>query len=676
MCAICQLPANHELERIIIANYIDPGSGQAIQSFLPALLGFFSALFASLGFFLRRFFRNMFQKKFLFFLLLLIFLAGIIGAMAKLSPKVQKNSFEKRVIVLAFDGLDPTLLEEGMGKNLLPNFQKLQQTGYYSKLETTTPPQSPVAWASFATGASPAKHGIYDFITRNPKNYKLDLTFSSNTQWKTTPFWEETGKSNIPTTILFLPNTYPPSNFRGKMLSGMGVADLLGTLGTLTLITTEDYSQKKNFRGNIIAIRNGSSIKTALEGPKYKTLNETKVATLPLEITKDGKEKIIIKLQNKEVILKEKEFSDWIKIEFNIDFLTRVPGMIQFYSKSIQDNKLELYVSPINIDPENPYKPISQPREYAAELAKEYGLFSTLGLPHDTWALDQGIFNEDAFLRQADEIVSKREEMYFGELEKFTGGLFFGYFGMTDSISHMFWRYLQGDKTQYQQAIMDSYQKADEIVGETRRIMRKDDILIILSDHGFKSFDYEINLNTWLHNNGYLVLKDNKTQGGELFEDVDWLKTKAYAVGYNGIYLNLKDREGEGIVEKNDVPSLEKEITAKLLELKNPYTNSAIVKRIYTKTDLEISESDEKAPDLFIGFYQGTRSSWDSAVGAVDTTVVSKRESKWSGDHLFDASEVPGVLLMNRKINFQNPRIIDVAPIILNLLDDIEVTKE
>ena len=199
--------------------------------------------------------------------------------------------------------------------------------------------------------------------------------------------------------------------------------------------------------------------------------------------------------------------------------------------------------------------------------------------------------------------------------------------------------------------------------------MKKDDILIILSDHGFKSFDYEINLNSWLMENGYLILKDNKLEGEELLEDVDWSKTKAYAIGYNGIYLNLKGREKSGIVTKKERNSLEKEISAKLLEFKNPFTDTAVVKKVYTRKELGISDSDSNAPDLSIGFYAGIRSSWDSAVGAVTKNIISERKSKWSGDHLFDPSEVPGVLLVNRKIKITNPSITDVLPTILGLLN-------
>lgn len=662
MCAICQLPLTHEAERVIIARYLDPGSGQAIQSVMPMLLAFLSGIIASLLFFFRRFFQFFFKKKTIILFVLIAVIAIIVSVYNRQSKKL--GNLNNRVIILAFDGLDPILLNDGLKKKVLPNFQKVKDKGFYSKLATTMPPQSPVAWASFTTGDDPAKHGIYDFITRNPENYQLDLTFSKNTKWRATPFWEILSNNNIPSTILFLPNTYPPASFNGNMLSGMGTPDILGTLGTLTLITSKDYSKEKNFRGKIVAIQNKDIIVTSIEGPNYQTLNETKTSILSLTIKKDNNKKIEIQFQGKTITLREKEFSEWIKVSFSIDFFTKVHGLVKLYVKELSPN-IEIYVSPINFDPENLLHPISQPNGYAKELARKYGLYSTLGLPHDTWALDQEIFDEDAFLTQAESIVNDREKIYLGELKKFEKGLFFGYFGMTDSISHMFFRFLKDPKSKYHNSILNSYKKADDIVGETLRLMKKDDILIILSDHGFKSFDYEVNLNTWLMNIGYLVLKGNKTEGRELLEDVDWPKTKAYAIGYNGIYFNLKGREKSGIVTKEEKNKLEKEISVKLLELKNPFTESSVVKKIYKQEELGIADSDKNAPDLSIGFYSGIRSSWDSAVGAVTNDIISERKSKWSGDHLFDPSEVPGVLLVNKKMEIKNPKITDLMKIIL-----------
>ena len=251
-------------------------------------------------------------------------------------------------------------------------------------------------------------------------------------------------------------------------------------------------------------------------------------------------------------------------------------------------------------------------------------------------------------------------------------GLFFGYFGITDTIQHMYWRTLNDDQSKYQNIIMNYYQKVDAVVGEAMKTLKKDDTLIVLSDHGFDEYNYELNINTWLKEQGYLVLKEGVNAGRELMEDVDWTKTKAYSMGYNGIYLNLKGREGEGIVEDNEVPSLEKEISERLMQIVNPETGGPVMKKVYTKENLRISSSSTSSPDLYLGYYKGIRSSWDTAVGATPKDIIVKRKSKWSGDHLFDATEIPGVLFTNKKLEIKNARIIDIIPTVLKQLGIIE----
>ncbi len=648
-------------EKFIYAAYIDPGTGFVFTSVVPMILGAVATFFGSLILFLK--------KRKLFVLLLLLVVIGTILLITK--QNFMTSKVDKKVVVIGLDGLDPKIIELGFQKNLLPNLKKLKENGSYAKLQTTMPAQSPVAWASFITGNWPAKHEVFDFIKRDPKTYLPDLVFSDpkKNPIHSMPFWEMTAKKNIPTTVLFLPDTFPAPQFNGKMISGMGTPDILGTEGSLTLFSAKDYPLDPKWRGRLVRVSDEDIIKTTVEGPKYTSLNEKKTTSIPFEIKKNIVNKSVeITIQNQKINLKEHEFSGWIRLEFTIDFFTKIRGIAKFYLKQAAPD-LELYLSSMNFDPQNPVYPIASPRGYAKELAKEYGLYSTLGLPHDTWALEEDIFDEAAFLRQAEDVQNERKKIILGELKKFKYGLFFGYFGATDTISHMYWRFLDDPTSKYQNTILSYYQKADEIVGEVMKTLRDKDVLIVLSDHGFDGYDYEVNINTWLKENGYLTLKGDDEVGKPLLENIDWSKTKAYAMGYNGNFINLKGREGQGIVSEKEVKNLEKELTEKLLEMTNPYTGEKIMKRIYTRKDLGIPEENTSAPDLFLGYYKGARSSWDTAVGAAPKDIIVKRQSKWSGDHLFDPSEIPGVLFMNRKTTPKDTKIIDIFPTILRQLN-------
>lgn len=564
-----------------------------------------------------------------------------------------------KVVILGIDGLDPNMIDLGFKKKLLPNLLKIKENGTYSKLITTVPPQSPVAWASFTTGKDPAKHGVYDFIVREPKNYLLDLVWSAdlNDLYGAKPFWTSLEKLRIPTKILFLPNTFPPPKLKGEMLSGMGTPDLLGTAGKYSFYTSGKNIE--NSRGNQIKLANEKIINTKIFGPNK--------LTIPMVIEKISKGEVLIKIQNQSYKLSKGRFSDWIVLTFRKGIFRKISGMAKFYLLSA-DPEISLYMSPINIDPKNPDKSISYPKSYSRYLAHRYGLFYTQGLPHDTFALEEGVLTEEAFLENAQSIFLERKNIFLKELEGFRSGVLFNYVGVTDTISHMYWRFLDKKNNQYKNTILGYYQRIDSLVGETLEHLKPDDDLIILSDHGFGSFDFEFNLNSWLRDMKLLHLKNKDRTGKELLENIDWLMTKAYAVGYNGIYLNLIGREGQGTIEDKDREKVKKIIKDKLLKVTNPFSKTKLVKKIYFKEELGIDPKDNKSPDIFIGYYKGTRASWDTAVGKTPEKIFLKRTSKWKGDHLFDASEVPGVLFLNKRQDLKNFKITDTILLVNKLL--------
>jgi len=572
---------------------------------------------------------------------------------------IKKN---KKIVILALDGLDFKLTKKYLKAGLLPNFKKLAKNGFFSSLKTTTPPQSPVAWASFITGARPAEHGVFDFIVRNPKNYLLSPVFSPGSRrsiLKKPPFWKKLGNQGIGSEILFLPVTYPPQKLHGNLISGMGIPDILGTEGTFTLFTT-DKKLLKGRRGRRIKLQGKKDcFKGAILGPKYQTFKDITFSKLPLEVF-PKKGSAVIKIQKQTVDLKPKQFSRFIKLKFKLGAWRKIHGFGKFFLASLKP--LILYLSPINIDPEKPVFDISYPKNFAQKLASHYGLFISLGLPHDTWALNEGIFREKDFLFQAEEILAKKEQIILDRLKKSKKEVFIGYFGTCDQVQHMFFKHLDS-KSKYKNVIPYFYQKMDKVVDRVLNKIDKKTLLVVLSDHGFASFDWEVNLNTWLKKESFLTLKSGK-QSAELYENVDWAKTHAFAAGFNTLYINRKGREAEGIVTKNQANKLIKNLKAKLEAFKHPKTKKTIVKRAYSRKDLGL-RGNQEGPDLIVGYYKGFRASWETAVGAVPKKVVCRREQKWSGDHLFDASEIPGVIFANQKLNLKNPFIGDVAKQVL-----------
>ncbi len=598
---------------------------------------------------------------------------------------MHKDGQRNKVIILGVDAMDPHITEQLIQQGRLPNFSYLKNTGSYSPLSTTIPSESVVAWTSFATGLKPGSHGIFDFIMRDPKTYLpyLSLSEISNvrgevkiqTYRKGDTFWNILSRNKIPCFIYFCPNTFPPEPLFGKMLSGMGVPDISGTMGKFSFYTTKALSeQDKESRGRIKqVVPYKNVIQTELYGPKAIQNGYVTESTAPLRIfLKPDEETAQVYLQSRRFFLKKGTWSDWQKVTFKIGLFRRAHGILKFYLKSVRP-EFELYCSPINFDPEMPLFPISYPKDYSGKLVKKTGLYYTQGMPNDTWALTENRLDATTFLEQVDEVLLERERILEEELKKFKGGAFFFYFDTLDITQHMFWRYidhrhpLYEKNPLYQDVIFKYYEKIDRIVGKVLKGLDKDTTLIILSDHGFGSFRKAVHLNRWLLENGYLFLREGIKESKELFEDIDWSKTKAYAVGFGGVYLNKAGREYYGIVDEDEVHDLKESIIKKLKDFEDTGNGQKVIKNVYVSEDTFAGPYINDAPDLFVGFNDGYRASWQTALGGVPSILLEDNKKEWSGDHLIDPSLVPGVIFVNKKISFENPSIIDIAPSILDL---------
>ena len=310
----------------------------------------------------------------------------------------------------------------------------------------------------------------------------------------------------------------------------------------------------------------------------------------------------------------------------------------------------------MQIDPEKPALPISHPPYYAAYLAKLQGSFATLAMAEDTGALNEGVIDEDDFLAQAKLIQNEREAMFFSALDHQRSGVVACVFDTSDRVQHMFYRYLDPAQavTKHSGAIERMYCDMDRLVGKTLehadRDSDKDTAVFVLSDHGFCSFRRGVNLNAWLHQNGYLALKG---------DEIDWPCTRAYTVGLGGLSLNVRGREAQGVVDPEDASSLTAELISRLAGLRDEDSGEIAIRNVYAYPDA--------APDLIVGYARGYRASWDAALGKVSARVFEDNLKAWSGDHCVDPSLVPGVLFSNRKLDSDDPGIEDMAPTALRL---------
>ncbi|MBI5189472.1 MAG: alkaline phosphatase family protein [Nitrospirae bacterium] len=612
-----------------------------------------------------------------------------------------------RVVVVGLDGLDPKLARRHMDQGLMPNFKAMAEKGTFKPLQTTCPSISPVAWSSFATGLTPARHGIFDFLDRDLKTYLPILSSAKigtsskvlklgkyriplkkppiKLLRKGTPFWHFLGEKGVSCSVLRVPITFPPAQYEGRELSAMCVPDLKGSQGTFSFYTEDEAESKRLEGGQVFVIKaDGDTVRTHLHGPHNTFVEGAPICKAAVTINIDrAKGEAAFSLDDADFKLTEGVYSPWIKVGFALAPKVAASGICRFLVSSF--TPFRFYVTPINIDPEAPALPISHPQSYAVYLGKLLGSYATLGLAEDTWALNEKVLTDGQFMEQCYDIHAEREAMLFNELDNVRKGLVVCVFDATDRMQHMFWRYtdpghpaLEGASPEpYKDAIKDLYAKMDGLIERVQEKLNPDDMLIVMSDHGFASFRRGVNLNTWLYDNGYLKLKEGKTPSDtEWFKDVDWKKTVAYGVGLGGICLNIKGRESQGVVEPGKMAEfLKADIKKKLAEIvdeaaggKKPIRNVYDLKELYKGPYLD------NGPELVVGFDDGYRVSWDCAKGVVSPELITDNLKSWSGDHCTDFSVVPGVLFCNRVLPGERPRIIDIGPTVIKAFG-MEVPK-
>ncbi len=597
-------------------------------------------------------------------------------------PTISYAKFD-RVMVLGMDGLDAGLLEQMMEAKQLPNFAKLKAMGSYARLGSSNPPQSPVAWSCIATGCNPGKHGIFDFIHRDPKTYIPELSIyrpDRNRRYlptrKVAGFWTVLSKGGVPTTVIRWPNAFPPDSVNGQFFSGLGVPDILDRMGRYSFYTTnKKHFPDKTSPSKLVEVKwESNKITTALFGPKLATLTGKQEETqLPLIATRKGK-RIELALDGKPVAdLAVGDWSGWVTAEFG-GALNSANGMVRFLLMAIEPD-FKLYASAIQVDPLEPLFAITAPDSYAKELAEKIGRYFTVGMPEDVKALSEEVFSPDHFLSMCKLIQTERDRMFDYEFGRFEKGLFAFVYDSTDRKQHMFWATRDPDHPaytpeyakKYGQVIPGVYRRMDGILGKVLAKLDDRTALIVLSDHGFNTYRRSVNINTWLVENGYQKLTTSDGRDGkEFLTDVAWAKTRAYSLGFNSIYVNLKGRERNGIVSAgNEYRKLCGEIAEKLRMLQDPKTSKPAVRMVYQAREIYRGEQTAKGPDLVVGLTMGYRAGSANVLGAAPRDLFEDNDKPWSGSHLFDPTYVPGVFLTNLKIRTDNPSVIDIAPSVL-----------
>jgi len=565
------------------------------------------------------------------------------------SANKPNNPEYKKVILLGMDGLDPKILSSMMEKEELPNFSKLSETGSYSAMATSNPAQSPVAWASIATGNNPGYHGIFDFLGRriadympvlaitkpNPKNIFAKRESMFLPVMSGDSFWDHTSDNSVSSTVLKWPMTFQPRQNNARLYAGLGVPDIKGGLGKYAFYTTRSVPKTEEGHDKVIKVtRDGSKIKSYISGPNITKVMSRDAAKADLKINITDNSKADMTVNNKKLTLSCGEWSEWVEITFKLGMMKTVSGIVKFFLNAIEPD-FELYMTAVQINPKDPAFVITSPDSYIKDLSDKLGYFYTLGMSEDTKAFEEGRIDEETFISMCDEIVNEQEQMLWQELDKLKEGLLAFAFFSTDRIQHMFWAtrdpehplYDKEYADKYGHVIDDYYRKMDVILGKLLEKVDDNTMLMVFSDHGFTTFRRSVHLNSWLVQNGFMKLtkeiaSDDK-EGGPLFQYVDWKNTRAFSLGFGSIYLNLEGREKNGIVKSGqEAEDVADKIISELVQLKDPDSDQPSVKKVYKRDEIYSGTQSSDAPDLVVGFENGYRASWQTAIGGAPASLM------------------------------------------------------
>jgi predicted AlkP superfamily phosphohydrolase/phosphomutase len=654
------------------------------------------------------------------------------AALVSCSGQPAQSRFWQKLVIIGFDGMDPDLVDRWMKEGKLPNIKRLADQGGMYPLTTTHSAESPTAWASFATGVNPGKHNIYDFLVRDTSTYLPDLGMVRREPPKFlfgyiptarpkvhsirggTSFWVEAGRAGVRSSVLTVPVTFPPEDVpNGELLSGLPLPDIRGTMGTFYYFATDlsRYEEGNTEMGGILRrlVFEQDVARTELVGPPNPLVKQqieairrkgptpsdadrTAIAELqaredvrlPMTVRWNRAAKTaVVEIDGTTVALEPGKWSRWIDLEFRINFIVRIHGMTQFLLMN-GGNELQLYVSPVNWKPDSPPVPMSYPASFAGDLYEQMGPFRTLGWAEATWPLNEGRMDEQTFMEDLYRAFDDRAQVILSRLEARNWDLLVGVIESTDRVQHMMWRLIDPKHPMYDAALAAKfgdaiervYRRADAFVGEVVQRLDPGTPVLIVSDHGFHSWRKAVNLNTWLVQNGYMVLQGQQPGekkladlfgGGTFWENVDWSRTRAYAMGIGQIYFNLRGREARGIVSPGaEAKQLADELAARLLTMRDPDDGSPIIRAVYKRDDIYQGEYLSNASELQVGMEEGYRVSWQTTLGGSPPGIVYANMKKWSADHGgYDFATTAGVLVMNRKAAVANPSIMDVAPTVL-----------
>jgi predicted AlkP superfamily phosphohydrolase/phosphomutase len=577
-------------------------------------------------------------------------------------------------LIIGLDAFDPVFFETLASQGKLPNLSPYIERKGYAHFQVSNPPQSEVSWTSIATGLDPSEHGMFDFVHRDPQTYALHVSLLPTGKalggvqfirpFNARTIFDVAAERGYPATSLWWPATFPARpDSPVRTLPGLGTPDIQGRLGVGMLFSSESGLPDKQGKTPLrpFELTGQNRYRFALEGPQRQTSQGPQSALLEMELLIKDEQQAELRIGKQVLKLELNRWTPILEISFKMGFLVNVHAITRLILTQTQPT-VQLYALPLQIHPIHALWRYGTPAAFVKDAWNTAGPFLTLGWPQDTTGLEDGCISDQNFLDLCDSIVAAREKLLLHQLDGFREGLLASVFDSLDRVQHMFWR----DRPD---VIEGWYTKLDSIIGKVNARLapssNKPLRLLIVSDHGFKNFDYKVNLNTWLIQQGFLEPKI-PSQEGDL-KGADWSRSQAYAIGLNSLYLNLSGREGQGSVSPAQREQVGEQIRQRLLDWKGP-DGRAVVQQAYSKDGGSLAAY---GPDLLVGYTPGYRASPDTGLGAWKAQPLEPNHDHWGADHCYDPLAVPGVLFYNGDLsNHPAPSYRDIPALAIDATPD------
>ena len=501
--------------------------------------------------------------------------------------------------------------------------------------------------------------------------------------------WRMLDDAGIRTLVLDAPCAFPAAGLsHGRLLCGLGVPDMLGSMGTVTVfrdgpvpggvrITPMGGREVALTRGAAPGVLEGAFI----EGP-VSPLNGRPLR-IPVTFLKNADGSVNVRFQDVDERLEEGRFSRFLQVRLRFSALMETSGLVRYRLLAGGDRPV-IYQEPLQFDPrhQSPFAPLTAPVAFGARLA-EQGLFETAGWPTATNPYTDELIDDATIIDDVEGLFETRARRLGYWLVRGEWRFFFALLPTLDRVQHVFFSDIDEEHpahdpqaiARHGDQIRKAYVRIDDLIGRVlRRIEGGETHLIVLSDHGFAPFRHAVNLNRWLAENGYLVGRADGPRAlatglsRPVFEHLDWSRTRAYSLGLGRIWLNLKGREPAGVVAPGaEARTLMEEIRKGLLGLR--HEGRPVVRSVRAAREIYSGARLEEASDLVVGFERGYRVSWDSCLGGLDEPLIAPNRSRWSGDHCsVDPEVVPGVIFTTFPLKGDQLSVLDVVPTILDLL--------